>query len=37
MADRNRNRSFLRDEYVTYASILIYIILSSGQIFFNKV
>uniref|UniRef100_A0A1J3H0X2 Putative sugar phosphate/phosphate translocator n=1 Tax=Noccaea caerulescens TaxID=107243 RepID=A0A1J3H0X2_NOCCA len=36
MADRNRSRSFLRDEYATYASIILYIILSSGQIFFNK-
>jgi len=37
MADRSRIRGFLREEHVTYASILLYITLSSGQIFFNKV
>ncbi|AEE32978.1 Sugar phosphate transporter domain [Arabidopsis suecica] len=36
MADRSRIRGFLREEHVTYASILLYITLSSGQIFFNK-
>ncbi|WZY95544.1 hypothetical protein YC2023_067873 [Brassica napus] len=34
MADRSRG--FMRDEFVTYAYILLYIALSSGQIFFNK-
>lgn len=34
MADR---RSFLSEGAVTYAYLLLYIALSSGQIFFNKV
>ncbi|XP_073156129.1 probable sugar phosphate/phosphate translocator At3g14410 [Henckelia pumila] len=34
MADRSRK--WVREEFVTYAYILIYIALSSGQIFFNK-
>lgn len=36
MADRLRN-CLLREESVTYGYILLYIALSSGQIFFNKV
>ncbi|CAH8348526.1 unnamed protein product [Eruca vesicaria subsp. sativa] len=32
----DRSKSFVRDEFVTYAYILLYIALSSGQIFFNK-
>ncbi|XP_051135187.1 probable sugar phosphate/phosphate translocator At3g14410 isoform X4 [Andrographis paniculata] len=34
MADRSRK--WLREEFVTYAYILLYIALSSGQIFYNK-
>lgn len=34
MADRRRN--FFKEEVLTYAYILLYIALSSGQIFFNK-
>ncbi|EOA30970.1 hypothetical protein CARUB_v10014116mg [Capsella rubella] len=34
MADRSKG--CMRDEFVTYAYILLYIALSSGQIFFNK-
>ncbi|KAK6132512.1 hypothetical protein DH2020_033721 [Rehmannia glutinosa] len=34
MADRHRK--WVREEFVTYAYILLYIALSSGQIFFNK-
>lgn len=34
MADRTRR--LVREEFVTYAYILLYITLSSGQIFFNK-
>ncbi|KAK6132553.1 hypothetical protein DH2020_033655 [Rehmannia glutinosa] len=34
MADRHRK--WAREEFVTYAYILLYIALSSGQIFFNK-
>ncbi|GAA0139679.1 secondary carrier transporter [Lithospermum erythrorhizon] len=37
MSDRNtRNKSIVGEQYVTYAYILLYIALSSGQIFFNK-
>ncbi|KAL0857571.1 hypothetical protein Bca101_062725 [Brassica carinata] len=32
----DRSRGIVRDEFVTYAYILLYIALSSGQIFFNK-
>ncbi|KAF8046603.1 hypothetical protein N665_3590s0004 [Sinapis alba] len=32
----DRSRGFMREEFVTYAYILLYIALSSGQIFFNK-
>ena len=35
MADRFR--AFCKDEILTYAYLLLYIALSSGQIFFNKV
>ncbi|KAE8124579.1 hypothetical protein FH972_019447 [Carpinus fangiana] len=35
MADRAR--AFCKEEVVTYAYLLLYIALSSGQIFFNKV
>lgn len=35
MADRRRR--FEKEEVLTYAYILLYIALSSGQIFFNKV
>ncbi|KAI8557963.1 hypothetical protein RHMOL_Rhmol04G0051700 [Rhododendron molle] len=35
MADRTRNY-LVREEFLTYAYILLYIALSSGQIFFNK-
>lgn len=34
MADRG---GFLRGEVITYAYLLLYIAMSSGQIFFNKV
>ncbi|KAL5716150.1 hypothetical protein ACHQM5_017879 [Ranunculus cassubicifolius] len=36
MADRITREKSIRDEALTYAYILLYIFLSSGQIFFNK-
>ena len=33
----DRSKGVVRDEFATYAYILLYIALSSGQIFFNKV